>query len=137
LSIIEPRSPANRTVAERIAEAFARHGVTVTFGQSIPTAFHLAAPEYGIRQAAYRTENAGGAMADAYTRITNRVGVEAAAERPATARAPLIVAGGGIHLSGATEILTRLQDDFALPVATMVIGKGAVAETRPLSLVGV
>ena len=48
----------------QLAAAFARHGVEVTFGQSIPTAFHLAAPEYGIRQAVYRAENAGGAMAD-------------------------------------------------------------------------
>ena len=66
---------SNRTVAERLAAAFQRHGVTVAFGQSIPTAFHLAAPQFGIKQAAYRTENAGGAMADAYARISNRVSV--------------------------------------------------------------
>ena len=53
---------SNQSVAERIAEAFQRHGVTVVFGQSIPTAFHLAAPGYGIKQAAYRAENAGGIM---------------------------------------------------------------------------
>ena len=66
---------SNLTVADRIAAAFARHGVSVVFGQSIPSAFHLAAPHYGIKQAGYRTENAGGVMADGYARITNRVAV--------------------------------------------------------------
>ena len=56
--------PTNTNVAFRLAEAFARHGVTVTFGQSLPSAFHLAAPHVGITQASYRQENAGGAMAD-------------------------------------------------------------------------
>jgi len=57
-----PADRSNRTVAMQLAAAFARHGVEVTFGQSIPTTFHLAAPEYGIRQAVYRAENAGGAI---------------------------------------------------------------------------
>ncbi|MBV9248177.1 MAG: acetolactate synthase catalytic subunit, partial [Acetobacteraceae bacterium] len=73
----------NATVALRLAEAFARHGVTVTFGQSLPTAFHLAAPTAGIRQAAYRQENMGGAMADGYARISGRVGVVTAQNGPA------------------------------------------------------
>jgi acetolactate synthase-1/2/3 large subunit len=34
---------ANTNVALHLAEAFARHGVTVTSGQSLPSAFHLAA----------------------------------------------------------------------------------------------
>src|SRR6185312_11263932 len=80
------RSPAtaaaNANVALRLAEAFARHGVTVTFGQSLPSAFHLAAPHVGIRQAAYRQENAGGAMADGYARVSGRVGVVTAQKGP-------------------------------------------------------
>lgn len=250
---------ANATVALRLAEAFARHGVTVTFGQSLPSAFHLAAPNVGIRQAAYRQENAGGAMADGYARISGRVGVvtaqngpaatllvpplaealkasipvvalvqevtrattdrnafqeldhlnmfapvakwvrridradrledyvdmafvaaasgrpgpavilvpadllienapppsprrarlgvypldrtladpeaiERAADMLAEAKSPLIVAGGGIHLSGAWAELAELQDAAHLPVATTTMGKGSVAETHPLTL---
>jgi thiamine pyrophosphate-dependent acetolactate synthase large subunit-like protein len=34
----------NSNVTFRLAEAFARHGVAVTFGQSLSCAFHLAAP---------------------------------------------------------------------------------------------
>ncbi|MBX6373587.1 MAG: acetolactate synthase catalytic subunit, partial [Acetobacteraceae bacterium] len=73
----------NATVALRLAEAFARHGVTVGFGQSLPSAFWLAAPHVGIRQAAYRQENMGGAMADGYARVSGRVGVVTAQNGPA------------------------------------------------------
>jgi acetolactate synthase I/II/III large subunit len=250
---------SNQSVAERIAEAFHRHGVSVVFGQSIPTAFHLAAPNYGIKQAAYRAENAGGIMADGYARISNRVSVVTAqngpaatllvpplaealkastpvialvqevpaaqagknafqefdhfrlfdsvakwigridrpervddyvdmaftvaasgrpgpvvllapadvlnlpagggprrdaslgsfpldrsvadpervaeaAERLSRAKSPLVVAGGGVHLSGATTALAKLQEICALPVGTTVMGKGGVDETHPLSL---
>jgi acetolactate synthase-1/2/3 large subunit len=258
VSLAAPERP-NQSVADRIAEAFQRHGVSVVFGQSIPTAFHLAAPNYGIKQAAYRAENAGGIMADGYARITNRVSVVTAQNGPAAtllvpplaealkastpvvalvqevpaaqagknafqefdhfrlfdsvakwvgridrpervdefvdmaftvaasgrpgpvvllapadvlnlpagggprrdaalgafpldrcvadpkrvaeaaellsrAKSPLIVAGGGVHLSGATAALAELQEVCALPVGTTVMGKGAVDETHPLSL---
>src|SRR6201999_2890284 len=73
----------NSTVAMRLAEAFFRHGVTVTFGQSLPSAFHLAAPHVGIEQKVYRQENAGGAMADGYARISGKVGVVTAQNGPA------------------------------------------------------
>ncbi|MEZ5824238.1 MAG: acetolactate synthase catalytic subunit [Geminicoccaceae bacterium] len=251
---------SNQTVADRIAAAFARHGVEIAFGQSLPSAFHLAAPAFGIRQAAYRAENAGGAMADGYARISNRVAVvtaqngpaatllvapfaealkvsipvvglvqevpaanadrnafqeldhfrlfdgvtkwvrridradrvddyvdmafqaaasgrpgpvvllapadllefpapgspdrrgaslgrfpldrvqaapdrvEAAADLLAGARAPLVVVGGGIHISRACAEIAALQEDHSLPVATTVMGKGAVDENHPLSL---
>jgi acetolactate synthase I/II/III large subunit len=254
---------ANATVALRLAEAFARHGVALTFGQSLPSAFHLAAPHVGIEQKVYRQENAGGAMADGYARISRKVGVvtaqngpaatllvpplaealkasvpvlalvqevtrdafdrnafqeldhlrmfepvakwvrrldradrlddyvdmaftaaasgrpgpavllvpadllteaaapassllrprrlslgrapldrcvadpaavAAAAEALAAARHPLVVAGGGVHLSGAAAELAALQEAAHLPVGTTVMGKGAVDETHPLSL---
>jgi acetolactate synthase-1/2/3 large subunit len=249
----------NSNVALRLAEAFARHGVTVTFGQSLPSAFHLAAPHVGIRQAAYRQENAGGAMADGYARVSGRVGVvtaqngpaatllvaplaealkasipivalvqevtrattdrnafqeldhlnmfapvakwvrridradrledyvdmaftAAASGRPgpavilvpadllvedapspsprraclgiypldrmqadpaaiehvadllAAARNPVVVAGGGVHLSGAYEELAGVRDICHLPIATTTMGKGVVDEAHPLSL---
>jgi len=254
---------ANATVALRLAEAFARHGVTLTFGQSLPSAFHLAAPHVGIEQKVYRQENAGGAMADGYARISRKVGVvtaqngpaatllvpplaealkastpilalvqevtrdatdrnafqeldhirmfepvakwvrrldradrlddyvdmaftaaasgrpgpavllvpadllteaaapvssllrprrlslgqapldrtvadptaiSAAADALATAKHPLVVAGGGVHLSSAYDELAALQETAHLPVATTVMGKGAADETHPLTL---
>lgn len=245
--------------AHLFARAFARHHVTVAFGQSIPSLFHLVAPAHGIEQAVYRTENAGGAMADAYARVTNQVALVTAQNGPAatllvaplaeamktsvpvialvqeitpdiadrnafqeldhfalfsgvakwvrrvddveriddyvdmavtmattgrpgpvvlmapasvlaavasgeqarraamgafpldriapdedavrqaavllaTAKRPLIIAGGGVHLSQAHEALADLQERFHLPVATTLMGKGVVDENHPLSL---
>ena len=247
--------------AHLLARALKRHGVEVLFGQSLPSALHLVIPEFGMRQFAYRTENAGAAMADGYARASQRVAVVTAQNGPAAAllapglaeafkasvpivaivqdvrrtqtdknafqeldhfdifrgcakwakrvsditriedyvdmaftaaasgRAgpavllvpqdllieiatkvggeqrrgslgvypldrsmadparveeaarllaqaefPLIVAGGGIHLSVAHEALADLQESASLPVATTSMGKGAVAETHALSL---
>ncbi|HBK05736.1 MAG TPA: acetolactate synthase catalytic subunit [Acetobacteraceae bacterium] len=97
----------NTNVALRLAEAFARHGVTVTFGQSLPSAFHLAAPHVGIRQAAYRQENAGGAMADGYARISGRVGVVTAQNGPA---ATLLVAPLAEALKASIPIVALVQE---------------------------
>ncbi|BCW35855.1 acetolactate synthase large subunit [Arthrobacter sp. StoSoilA2] len=248
------------TVADIIAAALHRHGVTMIFGQSNPTALMLAAEKIGIRQVFYRTENAAGVMADGYSRISNQIAVVAAQNGPAAtllvapmaeamkasipmlvlvqevpasnrdrnafqeldhfalfagvskwtrriddparaednvdlaitvansgrpgpvvlllpkdvldldaqpsrfhrsrnlggfpldrprpeasavahaaellanARSPLVIAGGGVHISQAINELTALQTRAHLPVATTNMGKGAVDETAPLSL---
>ncbi|WP_030159898.1 thiamine pyrophosphate-binding protein [Streptomyces sp. NRRL S-244] len=50
------------------------------------------------------------------------------------ARRPLLVAGGGVHLSGAYDQLAALTDAFRVPVATTFNGKGVISETHPHSL---
>ncbi|CAM4045858.1 Acetolactate synthase catalytic subunit [Bordetella tumbae] len=247
------------TVAHRLAEGLKRHGVTCLFGQSLPSLVHLAGREFGIKQIAYRQENTGGYMADAYARATGKVGIvtaqngpaaallvaplaealkvsvpvialvqevsrdqtdknafqeldhesmfrpvtkwvrrvtdpnriddyldmaftaacggrpgpavlllpadfllepapasaerkanlgqfpldrslpnsealKEAAELLASAQSPVVIAGGGVHLSGAAQALARLQEQYSLPVATTVMGKGGVDETHPLSI---
>lgn len=247
------------TVAEAIAGALRRHGVATLFTQSLPTALVLACQDAGIGQFTYRTENAGGVMADAFARVTGRIPVVTAQNGPAAtllvpplaealrssipivalvqevnrsetdrnafqeldhlalfagcakwvrrvtepervvdyvdmafatagsgrpgpavlllpadlllddcppsehrtadlgafpldrsvpsapvldeaaalltaAAAPLVMAGGGVHLSGAAAELARLQDEAQLPVVTTVMGKGAVDERHALSL---
>jgi acetolactate synthase-1/2/3 large subunit len=246
------------TVAHAIAKSLMRHGITHVFGQSLPSMVHLACEELGLKQVAYRTENAGGYMADGYSRISNRVSVvtaqngpaatllvppmaealkasipmvalvqdvardqtdknafqeydhlalfagctkwarvvtqasrvedyidmaftiacsgrpgpvalmlpadllmenappavrkaslgqfpldrvvasreriDAAADALAKARRPLVIAGGGVHLSKGHEALAALQETAHLPVATTVMGKGTVADGHPLSV---
>lgn len=247
------------TVAHVIARALIRHGVTHVFGQSLPSMLHLACEALGLTQIAYRSENAGGYMADGYARITGKPAVvtaqngpaatllvaplaealkvsipvialvqdvnrdqtdknafqefdhqalfasctkwvrrvteasrvedyidqafaiacsgrpgpvalmlpadllneaavrcgerqaslgvfpldrsvaapqavEAAAELLANASRPLVIAGGGVHISGASEALAGLQEAAQLPVATTVMGKGSVDESHPLSV---
>jgi len=60
--------------------------------------------------------------------------IDQAASLIAAAERPLVVAGGGAHLSGAGPELVRLQEDFDVPVATTIMGKGVVDEAHPLSL---
>jgi acetolactate synthase I/II/III large subunit len=57
-----------------------------------------------------------------------------AADLLAAAHRPVVIAGGGIHLSGAAEVLAHFQEDCHMPVATTQMGKGAVAEDHPLSI---
>lgn len=246
------------TVAHSIARSLLRHGITHMFGQSLPSMVHLACEQLGIKQVAYRTENAGGYMADGYARISNKVSVvtaqngpaatllvpplaealkasipmvalvqdvvrdqtdknafqeydhlslfagctkwarivtqasriddyidmaftvacsgrpgpvalmlpadmltekgplavrkaslgrfpldrmvassdriEAAADLLVKAARPLVIAGGGVHLSMGHEALAAMQETAHLPVATTVMGKGTVADTHPLSV---
>lgn len=47
------------------------------------------------------------------------------------ARRPLILAGGGINIAGANELLERLVDIIHVPVVTTVMGKGAIPTNHP------
>jgi acetolactate synthase-1/2/3 large subunit len=95
------------TVAHRIAESLKRHGVSVIFGQSLPSLVHLASKEYGIRQVAYRQENTGGYMADGYARLSGKVGVVTAQNGPAAA---LLVAPLAEALKASIPMVALVQD---------------------------
>ncbi len=56
-----------------------------------------------------------------------------AAEMLAAAERPLILAGGGVHISQAAEELQALADAARIPVAHTMSGKGAIACTSALS----
>ena len=102
------------TVAETLANGLVRHGVTHIFGQSLPSALILSAMDAGITQVAYRTENAGGAMADGYARASNRVGVVTGQNGPAATLLvpPLSEAkAASIPLVALVQDVTRLGRD--------------------------
>ena len=50
------------------------------------------------------------------------------------AERPIILAGHGILMSGATEELLRLVEVSGVPVTLTLLGKGALPESHPLSL---
>jgi acetolactate synthase I/II/III large subunit len=64
----------------------------------------------------------------------NAESVAAAAEALASADRPAILAGSGVHVSGAHDTLRRLAEHAGLPVATSIQGKGAITDTSPWSL---
>lgn len=106
-SAADDDTAAPASVADTIAQALVRHGVELIFGQSNPTALMLAAEAAGIRQLLYRTENAAGAMADAYARVRRRIGVVAAQNGPAAA---LMVAPMAEALKASVPMLVLVQE---------------------------
>jgi len=51
----------------------------------------------------------------------------------AAAKRPMLLVGGGIHLSGAQNAVTDLAESCGIPVAHTLTGKGAIACNSPLS----
>ena len=51
-----------------------------------------------------------------------------------SASRPVLIAGGGVILSGAWDSLLRLAEEQGIPVVNSLMGKGAFPETHPLSL---
>jgi acetolactate synthase I/II/III large subunit len=98
---------SNTSGAHVFAAALRRHGVEVIFGQSIPAALFIVAPEFGIRQVGYRTENAGAVMADAYARLSGKVPVVTAQNGPA---ATLLVPGLAEALKASIPVVAIVQD---------------------------
>ena len=100
-------SSPSETVAQRVVRALIRHEVEFIFGQSLPSQVILAAEAAGIRQVAYRQENAGGAMADGYARVSGKIGIVAAQNGPA---ATLLVAPLAEALKASIPIVALLQE---------------------------
>ncbi len=95
------------TVAEVVAQTLARHGVDIIFSQSLPSAVALACEDLGIRQFTYRTENAGGAMADGFARMANHAAVVLAQNGPA---ATLLVAPLCEAQKASIPVVALIQD---------------------------
>jgi len=64
----------------------------------------------------------------------DRADIARAAALIAGAKRPLILAGGGIHLSAGYEALLALAEAQSIPVAHTMSGKGGIACTHPLSV---
>jgi len=63
-----------------------------------------------------------------------RASLEAMLDVLLAARRPVIVAGGGVVLSGAWQEITRIAEALHIPVATTINGKGSIDETHAWSI---
>jgi acetolactate synthase-1/2/3 large subunit len=52
----------------------------------------------------------------------------------ARSRHPMILAGGGVHISGACPEVLTLAEKLSAPVATTISGKGSISEHHPLAV---
>jgi acetolactate synthase I/II/III large subunit len=68
------------------------------------------------------------------TSVPNIRQVRLAAESIAKARKPLIMAGHGIMLSGATELFREFVEKTGIPVVHTLLGLGTFPESHPLGL---
>lgn len=59
--------------------------------------------------------------------------IAAAARQIEAAERPIVIAGGGLHLSQGYAELQALAEKRQIPVATTPLGKGAIAEIHPLA----
>jgi acetolactate synthase-1/2/3 large subunit len=59
--------------------------------------------------------------------------LEQAADLLRNAQRPIILAGGGVHISGAADALTQFAKSLNIPVAHTMTGKGAVPCVDPIS----
>ena len=64
----------------------------------------------------------------------DRADIERAAKLIAKAKRPLLLVGGGIHLSEAWSALSRFAEAQSIPVAHTMSGKGGIACTHKLSV---
>jgi acetolactate synthase I/II/III large subunit len=64
----------------------------------------------------------------------NPTKINEAADLLAQSEFPIILAGGGVITSGASDELVQMSDLLMAPVATTFMGKGSFPENNPLSL---
>ena len=121
---------------ERVPEIVARAFALATSGRPGPVVVDV--PEdvahgtHGFAPGDFEADPAHEA-APALRCRPDREALARAAEAIARAERPLMLAGGGVHLSGAQEAVTALAEAQAIPVAHTMSGKGAIACTHPLS----
>lgn len=120
----------------RIPELMRRAFTVATTGRPGPVV--VAVPEdvchatHGYDEGAFAADPAYQAVPALRCR-PDTASVERVARALAEARRPMVLAGGGVHLSGAADELAAFAGALNLPVAHTMTGKGAVACTDPLS----
>ncbi|MDG6933475.1 MAG: thiamine pyrophosphate-binding protein [Nitrososphaerota archaeon] len=58
--------------------------------------------------------------------------VKEAARMISDSERPIVLAGGGVIASEASEVLAKFSDEFGIPIATSYNGRGVVPENSPL-----
>ena len=136
--ILRPASKALLRVeaVQRIPELMHRAFTIATSGRPGPVV--VAVPEdichasHGFAPEDFAADHTCGAVPALRCRPDAAM-VAQAARLLAGARRPLLLAGGGVHLSGAADVLSAFAQALNLPVAHTLTGKGAIACTDPLS----
>lgn len=124
------------TSARRIPELMRRAFAVATSGRPGPVVVNIPEDVSHAEESFAADEFFGDAIhrrAPALRPRPDKKSVSRAAELIAAARRPILLAGGGVHLSDATEQLVAFSEALNIPVAHTMTGKGAIACTNPLN----
>ena len=119
--------------AEQIPQAIRTAFRQMTTGR--PGAAHVALPYDVLKQPVDGSDLWAQNAHDRYPAwryVAEDSAIEAAAEAILQARAPVLICGGGVVISGAMDVIERLATALDAPVCTTVSGKGSLSETHPL-----
>jgi acetolactate synthase-1/2/3 large subunit len=122
--------------AQRIPELMRRAFAVATSGRPGPVVVDV--PE-DVAHATHPYEEADFRVDENYSEAPSmrcrpsRDGIARAAAMIAQAQRPMILAGGGVHLSRAAGTLTTFARSLNLPVAHTLTGKGSIPCVDPLS----
>ncbi|MEO1612159.1 MAG: thiamine pyrophosphate-binding protein, partial [Pseudomonadota bacterium] len=138
VTILRPASKALLRVesVERIPEIMRRAFEIATTGRPGPVVVDV--PEdvchglYGFEDGDFEVDEMFEA-APALRCRPDAANVAKAADMIAHAKRPMMLCGGGVHISGATEAVTEFAEACGVPVAHTLTGKGAVACSSPLN----
>ncbi|PTR22907.1 acetolactate synthase-1/2/3 large subunit [Rhodococcus sp. OK519] len=121
--------------ADEIAETIVQLGRTAVRGRPRPVAVEIPSDlleQAGLEIAAAALQQDAAAPVPRTRPVTETI--DEAAAVLATARRPLIWAGGGVIRSGAAAALSRLAEKWNAPILTSREGRGAVPEDGERSL---
>jgi acetolactate synthase-1/2/3 large subunit len=136
-ALFRPATKWNRVIdqAAAIPGAVRRAFAEMTTGR--PGAVHLGLP-FDVQKGPVNEEDVW--AEPALSRCPSRrigpdpAGVAAFVDALLVGKAPLIICGGGVVISGAEAELLRLAEVLAAPVATTISGQGSIAENHPLAV---
>ncbi|SLN75272.1 thiamine pyrophosphate-binding protein [Oceanibacterium hippocampi] len=120
--------------AERCCEIVRRAFRMATSGRPGPVAVLCPADVMTQQTEAAVYAEAAFATFPPYRQRPGRAELNAAAELLASAERPVIIAGGGSILSGASGQVIALAERLGAPVATTMTGRGTIPDAHPLAL---
>lgn len=107
-----------------------------TTGRPGPVALELTAEVFAAQMPDKPSGRTFGPKSWTYPRYRSAPSAEAlaqAVEVLAQAKRPLILAGGGVSLGGASAAVSAMAEELQIPVVTTISGKGSIDERSPLA----
>lgn len=120
-------------LSSKIPHMFRKAFRVVSSGR--PGAVHISIPE-DIHEEHYdfMEDELQASSQSVFKTTPNEVDVEKVVQLLSKASRPVVLAGGGVHLSAAYDELEKFSGTYKVPVGTSINGKGSISETSPQAI---